>query len=163
MLEDGKVTNKKWRGVSRLIDNWLDKRQKLLILYCSLNGVDRLNIDDRPINEKMLDLCQLLVDYVSEGHFEIYERLQNAVLMEDNSETDIDDGSKLLNKIQITTDICLDFNDDFDKFSDIPSLQKAVSKLGEILEDRFSFEDKLIQRLYKYKDDSSKYVDEKHS
>lgn len=146
MLKDCKSARESWGEVSEQVDNWLNERQELLVLYCSLSGIESLRVDERPFSVKMKHLCQVLVDYVSAGHFGIYEQLQKNV-------SDVDDNdalacaSTVLSSIQKTTEFCLDFNDGIDKFSDIQSLQAALSKLGECLEERFFLEDQLVESL----------------
>ncbi len=147
MLEGCKSAKERWGGVSELIDNWLNGRQELLVLYCSLSGVEQLRVDERPFFEKMRHLCQMLVDYVSAGHFEIYEQLQQEAA-EFNDDVALHSATALFDAIQKTTEFCLDFNDGIDKFSDIQSLQVALSKLGECLEERFALEDQLIEILH---------------
>lgn len=147
MLEGCKSAEERWESVSRLIDNWLNGRQELLVLYCSLSGVERLQVDERPFCEKMQHFCQMLVDYVSAGHFEIYEQLKQEAV-EFNDDAALDSTAALFDAIQRTTEFCLDVNDGIDKFSDIQSLQVVLSKLGECLEERFAFEDRVIEILH---------------
>ena len=76
MLERCKSAKERWGGVSGLIDGWLNERQNIIVLYCSMTGLDHTTEDDRPLQDKLRNFCQLLVDYVSAGHFEIYEQLE---------------------------------------------------------------------------------------
>ncbi|MCK5895061.1 MAG: sigma D regulator [Endozoicomonadaceae bacterium] len=146
MLKDCKSARDGWGEVSEQVDSWLNERQELLVFYCSLSGIEPLRVDDRPFSVKMRHFCQLLVDYVSAGHFGIYEQLQRSVSDVNDNEA-LTCASTVLNSIQKTTEFCLDFNDGIDKFSDIQSLQAALSKLGECLEERFFLEDQLVEAL----------------
>ena len=147
MLE-ANTTAKEHRGrVSELASNWLNERQELLVIYCSLSGIEQIRVDERPFSEKMNCFCQALVDYVSAGHFGIYEKLQKKALAELNNNETLPCVAATFDSIQKNTDFLLDFNDGIDKFSNIQSLQTALSKLGECLEERFSLEDKLIAAL----------------
>ena len=92
------------------------------------------------------------MDYLSSGHFEVYEQL----LLEGS---DFDDGSSRRRsdhcylKSKSSTDIALDFNDDFNNLLDptvqqIREFSERLSKLGEALEERFELEDKMIAVLH---------------
>ncbi len=146
MLEGCKTAKERWGGVSEIIDRWLNGRQELIVLYCSINGMDQFDDDKRPVSRKLNELCQLLVDYVSAGHFEVYEQLiQEAI--------DFDDGSikyaqSMLPAIEKNTSRCLEFNDNCEALCNIQKLQDALSTLGETLEERFDLEDQLIERLH---------------
>jgi len=75
MLENCKTAKERWGGVSEIIDRWLEERQEMLVQYCALSGLDQAVVTDERRGEKLRGLCQILVDYVSAGHFEIYDQL----------------------------------------------------------------------------------------
>ena len=132
--------------MSDLVDQWLNRRQELIVLYCSINGVEQLNNDHRPLTVKLKELCQLLVDYASEGHFEIYEQLNQEGLEFDDGGIEL--AQSLYPQIESNTHQCLDFNDNCESTSNIKSLQASLSSLGETLEERFMLEDNLIEILH---------------
>jgi len=150
MLESCKTAKERWGGVHSLIDRWLNERQEMLVQFCSIDGLDEFQNNNTPIAEKVESFCQILVDYVSAGHFEIYEQLINEA-------KEFDDGGvelyqKLYPSINETTQASLDFNDKYatdDHFKanrgDLPS---DLSALGEALELRFQLEDQLIEGLH---------------
>lgn len=146
MLEGCKTAKDRWGGVSDIIDRWLNERQELIVLYCSINGVDQLNNDKRSLVIKLQALCQLLVDYVSAGHFEVYEQLNQEGL--EFNDGGIEIAQSLYPQIESNTHLCLDFNDNCENISNLRSLQEAFSALGETLEERFMLEDKLIEILH---------------
>src|SRR5690606_39464282 len=74
MLENCRNARERWGGVSELIDRWLKERQELLVQYCELSGESDFSQTDA-LREKFVRLCEVLVDYVSAGHFEVYEQL----------------------------------------------------------------------------------------
>ncbi|NVJ49097.1 MAG: sigma D regulator [Gammaproteobacteria bacterium] len=130
-----------------VIARWLAERNELLVLYCRLTGKrkDQVLPDKSQINQ----FCDILIDYVSAGHFEVYEQLvsycdqkgpQSLQLLED-----------VFPQISETTDIVVDFND---KYSDdqaheelMSQLDHDLSKLGEAIAFRVELEDKLIDTL----------------
>ena len=146
MLEGSQTAKERWGGVSEIIDRWLNERQELIALYCSINGMDQFDDDKRPVTNKLKDLCQILVDYASAGHFGVYEQLvQEAREFNDGG---IGLASTMLPILEENTSRCLRFNDSCESISSLQRLQEAVSELGETLEERFSFEDKMIEILH---------------
>ena len=146
MLEGCKSAKERWGGVSEIIDRWLNARQELIVLYCSVNGVNDFHEDKRPIANKLKEMCQILVDYVSTGHFEVYDQLvQEGLEFDDGS---IELAKNIIPELEKNTQVCLDFNDDCENLSSISQLQSSLSELGESLEERFSLEDKLIEVLH---------------
>ena len=66
------------RGSNKLVDRWLHVRKHLLVAYYNLVGIKPGKESYMRLNEKALDdFCQSLVDYLSAGHFSIYERILN--------------------------------------------------------------------------------------
>ena len=88
-----------------------------------------------------------MVDYVSAGHFEVYEQL-----MQEAKEFDDTDGlraaSGFYKTIDGTTEDILDFNDKYQETDDIETLNTDLSKVGEWLATRFEAEDRMIEVLH---------------
>jgi len=149
MLENCRNARERWGGVSELIDRWLKERQELLVHYCDLSGESDFS-QTEALREKFVRLCEVLVDYVSAGHFEIYEQLiQEAREFNDGG---LELAAKLYPRIAQTTETALNFNDRLDgkslTESDVKALFAELSELGEILESRFEMEDYLIEHLH---------------
>lgn len=147
MLEKCKSAKERWGGVSEIIDGWLEERQTLISLFVHLPE-QRINEE---LNSRVQGFCQVLMDYLSSGHFEVYEQLLREG--SDFADGSLEEGQELLPKIQISTDIALDFNDDFSNLLDptvqqIREFSERLSKLGESLEERFELEDEMIAVLH---------------
>ena len=102
------------------------------------------------LREKFVRLCEVLVDYVSAGHFEVYEQLiQEAREFNDGG---LELAAKLYPRIEQTTEVALNFNDRLDGRElsevDVRELFNELSRLGEVLESRFEMEDFLIENLH---------------
>lgn len=129
-------------GSHKLIDHWLQVRKQLLVAYYNLVGIKPGKGSYMLLNEKALDdFCQRLVDYLSAGHFSIYERIAGEMegsvvtkiyaLLEGNTQQIMDlYDSSLENAID--HDNCMEF-------------QQALSTLGEAMAARFTLEDRLLQ------------------
>ncbi|MBE0486533.1 sigma D regulator [Marinobacter sp.] len=149
MLENCRNARERWGGVSELIDRWLKERQELLVHYCELSGESDFS-QTEVLQEKCVRFCEVLVDYVSAGHFEVYEQLiQEAREFNDGG---LELAAKVYPRIEQTTEVALNFNDRLDgrilTEAELRALFGELSKLGEILEGRFEMEDFLIEHLH---------------
>ncbi|AFU99742.1 sigma D regulator [Simiduia agarivorans] len=145
MLENCKSAKERWGGVSEIIDRWLQERQDALVLYCKLSEHDEFEPERH--GDDVRSLCQLLVDYSSAGHFEVYKQLV-AEAKEFDDQDAIAEAAELYSEIDPTTDLILDFNDKYQEIDDLDALRADLSRLGSALETRFSAEDRMIAVLH---------------
>ncbi len=132
-------------GNNKLVDRWLLVRKHLLIAYYNLVGLKPGKESFMRLNEKALDdFCQSLVDYLSSGHFNIYER----IIGEMEGSTPLLAATKIYPQLEANTqqmmdyyDTCLENAIDHDNYLEF---QQALSDIGESLEARFALEDKLL-------------------
>lgn len=147
MLENCQSAKERWGGVNTIIDRWLEERQLLLVQYCSLSGLEPAELTDLQRGEKLKELCQTLVDYVSAGHFEVYDQLIKEGREFEDKEA-LQEAGGLYNTIDKTTEKLLDFNDKYLETDDLSSIATDLSRLGETLETRFTAEDRMIAVLH---------------
>jgi len=146
MLENCRNAMERWGGINQIIDRWLGERQELLVIYCSLSDI-AADPDKIGRGSELKSLCQIMVDYVSAGHFEIYEQLlQEGRDFEDKE--GLEQAGKLYHAIDQTTELVLDFNDKYQETDDLESIGEDLSRLGETLVSRFESEDKMIEVLH---------------
>ncbi|HIE5389387.1 TPA: sigma D regulator [Enterobacter cancerogenus] len=132
-------------GSNNLVDRWLHVRKHLLVAYYNLVGIKPGKESYMRLNEKALDdFCQSLVDYLSDGHFNIYER----IIREMEGTSPFLAASKLCSLLEANTQRIMEYYDstlenaiDHDNYLEF---QQALSDLGESMEERFTLEDKLI-------------------
>ena len=123
------------------------ERTEMLVLFCRLAGIESYASEIRPVRELLEEFCQILVDYISAGHFALYERII------DGTERRRDVASlaeQLYPAIAETTDAALDFNDRYDRDDHRPMLEnlpQELSQLGEQIAVRIELEDRLIAAL----------------
>lgn len=149
MLNKCESARERWGGVSEVIDRWLKERQELLILFCNLSKDEQI-ITEEDQEEKEAQLrrfCQILVDYVSAGHFEIYSQLAKEG-REFGDEDGLTRAKKHYEVVDATTEHTLDFNDKYQETDDMSSLTQDLSSLGETLAVRFEAEDCMIEILH---------------
>lgn len=147
MLDNCKSAKERWGGVNTIIDNWLHNRQELLITYCDLSSISNFDEDNSEHSQKVRTLCQQLVDYVSAGHFEVYDQLMKEGKAFNDAKA-IQTAEKLYENINPTTEATLDFNDKYLETDDLSSLTEDLSTLGQHLEARFESEDEMIAVLH---------------
>lgn len=147
MVKDNQNLQSHWSNVSQSIERWLEERRELLAKYCELTEI--IDVDENAIAhaEQLEVFCELMVDYVSVGHFEIFDQLhKEGQLFEDSS--GLDKEPNLLEKIQSTTEYVLDFNDKYLSSNDVDALIIDLASFGETLAQRFALEDTLIDVLH---------------
>lgn len=151
MLEQLDKAKSKWGGYHSLIDRWLNDRQQLLIKYCSMFKLDEAkNHQTLPDGKLLTNFCQQLVDYISMGHFEVYESLVTDC--ENKGEASLNLAHELYPEITNTTDTLLLFNDKYTNMKNIDEydiLSADLSRIGEVLASRIELEDRLIETFHK--------------
>ena len=134
------------RHVDILLRRWLEERRRLLSLYCSLSRALRDGSVQPATTQKLDRFCEILVDYVSAGHFEVYCELFDEGMRSHNGQHG--DVTALYRLIIPTTSAALDFNDRYQRRNRRASLAADLSRLGQVLASRFDWEDALIDRLH---------------
>lgn len=133
-------------GKLKSIDSMLDAREELLLKYCTLlepkiEGTEQ----DVPEHSKISDFCNLLIDYMSQGHFDIYPRIVQ--IMETVSGKRLSIAQRIIPRLHNTTEALLTFDDKYGQESDnndLSDFKTDLGKLGETLEVRFKLEDRLV-------------------
>jgi regulator of sigma D len=135
-------------GKNESIDALLDARHELLVQFVGLLGNKNNRKKCLPSCTQVQDFCQHLVDYISAGHFEIYQRVISAI--EKASGRQLSIVNRILPKIEATTEFALSFNDTYGDGLDeekLLELDADLNLLGPMLEERFRLEDRLVKAL----------------
>ncbi|WP_341521985.1 sigma D regulator [Pseudomonas sp. G.S.17] len=146
MLESCQNAQERWGGVNKLIDRWLQHRGELIHAYDALGETPEALAADRDGLQKF---CEVLVDYVSAGHFEIYEQLTSEAKAF-NDEGGLELADTIYQRLDVITKSALAFNDRCDKgdCSDCTVVAAEFKTLGGLLHERFELEDCLIEVLH---------------
>ncbi|MDR5860762.1 sigma D regulator [Halomonas eurihalina] len=150
MLEDCKNAQERWGGVHQLIDRWLAERRALLTNFRELQ--DACDADLEALNKARIDaFSELLMDYISAGHFEVYPQLRaEAEAFNDNAALALADN--LLQRLDMSTELVLAFDEDYASATrceyHMARLPAWLDRLQKGLTERFSLEDRLIGRLH---------------
>ena len=128
--------------IPELVDTLLAERQRLLVAFCKLAGVEPFS-DKRAVTYLLQEFCQQLMDYTALGYFELLAQLgdEGAAAPERRLL------SELYPALNATTDLAVQFNDQYDSSShvlDLAALDQDLSRIGETLAARFELEDRVI-------------------
>ncbi|MFT5767787.1 MAG: regulator of sigma D, partial [Halioglobus sp.] len=67
--------SEQFAAVETLLSTWLQERNHVLAKYTHIAIFTESAWDGPALEEQQKDLCALLVDYISAGHFEVFHRL----------------------------------------------------------------------------------------
>ena len=128
-------------STDKIIEQWLDERQTLIVLFTKLGSLRPFKPKEA-IHPLLVQFCETLVDYVSAGQFEVFEKIFEASGLEANPSPSFDQKS-LISLLRITMD-ALDFSDKYIKSTEYETLERDLSFLGERFAQRLEIEDTLI-------------------
>ena len=139
--------NEQFAAVEDLLTRWLKERRELLGKYTQIAVALDSDPDAESLTQRQQMLCSILVDYVSAGHFEVFhEWLNEAESFADGSGSL---ASQLMPAIGDTTEVILAYEEKYGSGDAYPdTVQRDLSSLGEVLENRFVLEDRLIAGLH---------------
>ena len=137
MLQNKRINLVDTSEINPLIQQWLKQRQSVLVHYSELCTIKNSE------TENLQQFCQTLMDYISTGHFKMFEKLAEVYHASQPQFQPLD--AELLNKILLTTDIALDFNDKYTDPKELDALFSDLSPLGEALANRMDWEDEYIK------------------
>jgi len=133
-------------GTHRFIDEMSEERQEMWVLYCKVAGLEPFEeVSSSP--ELMEAFCQVLVDYISSGHFGLYERIVEG---KERRRAVCEVAAEVYERIAQTTDVALKFNDTYDPGSQLERSEQFahdLSALGEALALRIELEDRVIGKM----------------
>ncbi len=136
-----------YEAVEELLGRWLKERRQLLSRYTQVATIATAPPSLSELSRSQAIFCDVLVDYVSAGHFEVYAGLlEEAKCFADGSGAF---AAELMPSISDTTEFILAYEEKYaPAFDDTIDLERDLSSLGEMLETRFGLEDRLIAALH---------------
>lgn len=130
----------------RLVNELLGERQQMWTLYCKVAGLEPFS-QDKPVDVLLKDFCQVLVDYISLGHFGLYQKIMSG---EERRQKVVEVAEQIYPKMSEVADKAIVFNDMVASSNGNFSLKKLsdeLSHLGEELATRIELEDQLLETL----------------
>jgi len=127
-----------------LIAKLQNGRQEVLSLYCNFAELKPFSANDA-VKSLLTQFSQLLVDYVSLGHFGVYERVLSG---NERRRRVLTVAKDIYPEFSATTDAAILFNDKYDnveKMDVFEDLEEDLSALGVSLAKRSDLEDRLCE------------------
>lgn len=142
MLRKMEQTKAQLAGKHHALDAFINARQHLLVEYIRLSTNKTL-----PSQAELEEFCGQLVDYVSAGHFEIYDYVVAAYEAAKGNARQL--AERIYPRIKQNTDEALNFHDKYSQADEdtLLELDQDLGHLGEVLEERFELEDKLVSAI----------------
>ena len=130
-----------------LLHRWLCERQELIVILnvlCHHRPFSKVK-DQNFLHETLQYFCQLLIDYISKGHFKIFEHIYP-----------VQETQNVMENILCSTHAASEFNDKYHiNQKELNNLETDLGKLASQLAQRFEWEDKLVECYRKAKMTSS--------
>ncbi len=131
---------------SKMVQELIVERQQVWEMYCQLAEMKPFAATP-PVTETVQRFCQLLIDYISLGHFGVYRRIIDGT---ERRARAIETAEQVYAAIEDATDTALAFNDKYEHADPLRlrhELEADLSRLGEALASRFDLEDRLMASL----------------
>ena len=128
----------------QLINELEKERQEVWFLYCRVAELKPFSASEK-LKKELTLFSQLLVDYVSLGHFGVYERLLAGT---ERRQRVLSVAKAIYPEFSSITDAVISFNEKYNNIKDINSfdgLEHDLSALGENLAKRMDLEDRLCE------------------
>lgn len=146
-MSNEKVVQLKERSqTSGLIGELLEERKQVWSLYCSVSGIDEYQ-GQKTIEELLQEFCQLTIDYISLGHFGVYQRILEG---NERRKSVLTAEERIYPNISAATEAVLDFSEKYQKTTPamiLNELANDLSSVGEHLANRIELEDELIGEM----------------
>jgi regulator of sigma D len=146
MSNENVVQIKERSQTSSLISELLEERKQVWSTYCAVSGIEEQK-GQKSIEELLQDFCQLSVDYISLGHFSVYQRILDG---NERRKSVMAAAERIYPNISKATEAVLDFNDKYQTLTPamiLNSLAADLSSVGEHLANRIELEDELIGEM----------------
>jgi regulator of sigma D len=131
---------------NKLVQELLEERREVWTVYGQIAEMQPFRAD-QPLEIMVQQFCQILIDYVSLGHFGIFQRISDG---SERRQGVVRLAEQIYPRIAEATEAAVQFNDTYDAVDGAAlrkSLAQDLSKLGEELATRFELEDQLIESL----------------
>jgi len=146
MSNENVVQMKERSQTTGLIGELLEERKQVWSMYCAVSGIEE-HKGQKSIEELVQDFCQLSVDYISLGHFGVYQRILDG---NERRKSVLAAAERIYPNISKATEVVLDFSDKYQKLTPamiLNELANDLSTVGEHLANRIELEDELIGEM----------------
>ncbi|MFV1996796.1 MAG: Rsd/AlgQ family anti-sigma factor [Acidiferrobacterales bacterium] len=136
-------------GSAGIGEKLVAERAAMLVRFCQAAGLEPYHkeTDQKIVQQRLQEFCQVLMDYVATGHFGLYERITAG---KERRQGVAELADELYPRIAETTELAVAFNDKYDCGDNCDvgdNLDKDLSILGEELAVRAELEDRLLTAM----------------
>jgi len=131
---------------SKMVAELLQEREQVWAIFHELSDMARAAADVG-LPAKVLEFCQVLIDYISLGHFGVYRRIIDGT---ERRRLAVETAQRVYPRIEEATDIALAFNDKYealDRASLAAELEVDLVRLSDALVTRSELEDQMVEAL----------------
>ncbi len=145
MSEERVESSERRTRTREMVDKLLIERQEMLTLFCQAAGLEPYTPGEMD-RRKLRRFCQVLMDYMAFGHFEIMARITRG---EEKRSSVVTVAEGVYEKILEATEYAVAFNDKYDSPTreEFGQLEHDLSILGEELAVRIEMEDRLVAAM----------------
>jgi len=136
-----KINPERRQQAYQLITELQNERQKVWSLYCHVAELMPFSAN-QAVRKKLTKFSEILIDYISLGHFGVYERLLSGT--EQRAQV-LSVAKEIYPALSATAEAAVSFNDKYDGKEEniLDDLKQDLSTLGENLAKRIDLEDQL--------------------
>lgn len=136
-----KINPERRQQAYQLITELQNERQKVWSLYCHVAELMPFSAN-QAVRKKLTKFSEILIDYISLGHFGVYERLLAGT---EHRAPVLSVAKEIYPALSATTEAAVSFNDKYDgkEKNILDDLKQDLSTLGENLAKRIDLEDQL--------------------
>ncbi|MEE4378439.1 MAG: Rsd/AlgQ family anti-sigma factor [Candidatus Competibacteraceae bacterium] len=135
------------KAIPDLINKLLQERQEMLVLFNRL-AATRVASPRNGQKPALKKFCELLVDYIALGHFEVYQCIEDHAGDSKRCQQVKRLAQEFYPMIAETTEAAIAFSDHYTSLKQVSdALYADLSKLGEHLATRIELEDRLINAV----------------
>ncbi|CAL1240270.1 Rsd/AlgQ family anti-sigma factor [Candidatus Methylocalor cossyra] len=134
------------QNTTKIVRELLEERRQVWALYCDIGGIQPFTAR-QPLEGKLQEFRQLLIDYISLGHFGLYQRITDGT---ERRRKVLEVAEQIYPRIAAATDVAVAFNDKYEMLASVASLAELsddLSRLGEALAVRGELEDQLLSAM----------------
>ncbi len=146
MADTIKLNLEKYQQADWLVNELLQERYQVWSLFCRVAELKPFSSSQR-VKSKLNEFSDLLIDYISLGHFGIYRRiLEN----QECRKQELAEAEAMYSQFIKTTEVAVSFNDKYEHAENekwVDNLEQDLSSLGESLARRIDMEDQLCQMI----------------
>lgn len=109
------------QNTTKIVRELLEERRQVWALYCDIGGIQPFTAR-QPLEGKLQEFRQLLIDYISLGHFGLYQRITDGT---ERRRKVLEVAEQIYPRIAAATDVAVAFNDKYEMLASVASWRSS--------------------------------------